>query len=81
MQLGSPQNLTDKARQKSIEVRIRNARINKNNRKTTILIVKLRKQGVSFNKIAIELNNYNYKTRYDSMFTRTQVKRLYDANR
>ena len=53
---------------------------NDNNRKATILIVSLREKGLSFNQIASKLNEYDYKTRRDCKFSRTQVQRLYDRN-
>lgn len=78
IRLGSPENLTNKSREKSLEVRKRNALMNEHNRKATALIAAMRKEKKSFSNIAIELNQSGFKTRRNSSFTAMTVKRLYD---
>lgn len=77
VKLGNPQNLTAEARQKGLEVRKEKARTNENNRKATILITNLREQGLSYNQIALKLNEYGYKTSDNCTFSRTQAQRLF----
>ena len=76
--LGSPRNLTLKAREKGLEARIRYAKENENNKKAGEFIVSLRKNGMSFYAITIKLNSLGFKTRNDKKFQQTQVHRLYD---
>lgn len=78
IRLGSPENLTNKSREKSLEVRKRNALMNEHNRKATALIAAMRKEKKSFSNIAVELNQSGFKTRRNSSFTAMTVKRLYD---
>lgn len=78
IKLGSPQNLTLKARKKGLEARIKYANENENNKKAGEFIISLRKNGLSFYEIAIKLNSLGYKTRYGKEFQQTQVHRLYD---
>ena len=78
IKLGNPENLTNEARAKGLKVRLDNANNNENNRKASILIINLREKGLSFYKIAKKLNDYGYKTRRGCIFSRTQVKRLYN---
>lgn len=77
VKLGSPQNLTEKARNKGLSVRQEKAKSNENNRRAAILILNLKSQNYSFNKISSMLNEYNYKTSSGCFFSRTQVQRLY----
>lgn len=79
IRLGSPQNLTAEARAKGIEAVKEKARTNTNNRKASILITNLREQGLSFNQIALKLNEYGYKTSQGCEFSRTQAQRLYNS--
>lgn len=78
VKLGKPENLTNKARIKSIEVRKNNALSDENNRKATALIMSMRKEGLSYSKIAQELNKSGFRTRYDKEYSQMQVKRLFD---
>lgn len=76
VKLGKPENLTESARIKSLEVRQNSARNNDNNRKAFALAKQLFKQGVTLNAIAKELNNYHYKSSKGKTFQAVQVKRL-----
>ncbi|AGC75972.1 resolvase-like protein [Nonlabens dokdonensis] len=76
--LGNPENLTSKARIKGMEQRIRNARLDSNNRKATAMIVALEKQGKTFYTIANELNNLGFCTRRGNKFQQNQVQRLFN---
>lgn len=78
--LGSPQNLTEQARQKSIAVRKDQARRNTENRRASALIKELRAQKMSYQKIAERLNEAGFKTSQAKQFTSVQVKRLDDRN-
>jgi len=79
--LGKPENLTEKARLKSIEVRKINACENENNRKAFALINVLRNSGISYNKIAAQLNNTGFKTSTGKQFYAMSVKQLFDRMR
>ena len=76
--LGSPQNLTEAARQKSIEVRKDKARRNTNNRMAAAMIKELRENKMSYQKIADKLNATGFKTSQGKQFSAAQVKRLAD---
>lgn len=76
--LGSPENLTDEARQKSIEVRQRKAMEDENNKKSGAFILSLHKNGKSFKEITEELNRCGFKTRRGCEFSVTQVRRLFN---
>ena len=76
--LGTPENLTDKSREKSIEVRKDKARRNTNNRRASAMIKELREQGMSYQKIADRLNQFGFKTSRGKKFSAMQVKRLAD---
>lgn len=76
--LGSPDNLTNVSRLKSIEVRKEIANSNPNNRKAFALIKSLRSQGVSFNKIAQQLNESGFKTATNKDFFAMSVKQLFE---
>lgn len=78
VKLGSPQNLTENARQKSISIRAINAQQNENNRKATAFIISMRNQGYSFAYISKVLNKNGFKTRRDKQFSQMTVKRLCD---
>jgi DNA invertase Pin-like site-specific DNA recombinase len=75
--LGSPQNLTDKARKKGTATIKRNALRNENNRRATSVIVLLRNEKSSFQKIADKLNEDGFKTRRGCSFQPAQVWELY----
>ncbi len=78
IRLGSPKNLTDKARLKSIEVRRYKSLNDTNNKRATALIVASRNASESYHKIADRLNESDFRTRRDKRFTSATVKRLYD---
>lgn len=77
--LGNPKNLTDIARERSIEVRTRRAKENPHNVRARAFIVELKKQNdsISFNTIADKLNGSGFKTSQGNNFTAMQVSRLY----
>ena len=62
---------------KGQEIRQRNARQNENNRKAYHFILPRRESGVSFGKIADELNHEGYSTRKNKRYHATQVRTLY----
>jgi len=76
--LGSPQNLTDKAREHSLEVRKKKAMNNQNNIRAGAFIVALRNGGNNFAQITKELNSKGFKTSRGKTFTPVQTKRLYE---
>jgi DNA invertase Pin-like site-specific DNA recombinase len=78
VKLGNPQNLTDLSRQKSITTRKQNAVDNKANKRASIMIQTLRKEGKSFQVIANTLNENSFLTRRGKQFTAMAVKRLFD---
>ncbi len=78
VKLGTPNNLTAKARQMGSEAMRLKALQNENNRKATALIVSLRNAGNSYGKIADELNKSGFKTSRGCEFTSSQVLILYD---
>jgi DNA invertase Pin-like site-specific DNA recombinase len=77
--LGNPDNLTDKAREKSIIVRKKKAINNPLNRMAGSFIVELKNQdgNISYHSIARKLNNAGFKTSRGNEFTQVQVSRLY----
>lgn len=77
VKLGSPQNLTDAARETSLQVRQQNATEDSNNRKAGALIVSIRKEGKIFYQIAKVLNDLDFKTRTGKNFQRNQVQILF----
>ena len=76
-QLGTPENLTDNAREVSLQVRKQNAIQNENNRKAGALIVSFRQSGKSFYKITKEINDLGFKTRTNKRFQQNQVQILF----
>lgn len=76
--LGSPQNLTNDSRTRSIEVRRNNALEDENNRKATAMIVLMKHNGKSLYFISNQLNENGFKTRTGKEFNQMTVKRLYD---
>ena len=76
--LGSPDNLTNSARERSIEVRISKAVNNENNIKAAALIKSLAAQNNSLRQIAETLNNAGFKTSKNQKFEAMTVKRLLD---
>ena len=77
VKLGKPENLTKEHMEKGLQTRQRNARMNENNRKAYHFILPRRESGVSFEKIADELNQEGYSTRKNKRFHATQVRTLY----
>jgi DNA invertase Pin-like site-specific DNA recombinase len=75
-QLGTPRNLTDQARARSIEVRQQNATEQVSNRQARRLCQLLRDQGYSLAQIVAELNNSGYRTRRGKLFYKTAISRL-----
>ncbi|HLO73890.1 MAG TPA: recombinase family protein [Flavobacterium sp.] len=73
VKLGSPQNLTNEARLKGIEATIQKALNNENNRKATALIISLKKDNLSYRRIAFELNKNGFKTSMGMEFSGSQV--------
>jgi len=66
--LGTPRNLTEKARRKGLKVRKQNALNNKANRHAYHFIKSLRQQGLTWEKIAEKLNEEGYRTRRGKEF-------------
>jgi DNA invertase Pin-like site-specific DNA recombinase len=75
--LGTPENLTDEARQKSLEVRTKNAFSNKANRQAAELIIMYREKGMPYCTIADRLNANGYRTRRQKLFRGSSVYHLY----
>lgn len=78
IKLGTPENLTPEARQKGNLKVMQNALDNPNNKKATAMIVLLRKEKLSYRKIAAKLNSDGFKTRRGKEFSASQVLILYD---
>jgi len=76
--LGTPENLTNEAKIKGLNVRKENAINNENSLKSTALIVSMRKEGKTFYEITNELNKLGFKTRRNCKYQQTQVQRLYE---
>lgn len=76
--LGSPSNLSPKARRKSTIVRKRKAQENPENIRAGAFIVSLYKNGESFYSITKKLNTFGFKTSRGNNFSEVQVKRLYE---
>jgi len=73
--LGTPENLTDLSRDKSKASKKENALVlNKN---AFECASDLRKQGLSYHKIAQKLSNYGIKTRHSKHFTACSVRNLF----
>lgn len=72
--LGTPANLTQAGRDKSVKVRKQKAKENKNNRIAMTLIKAYR--GMTLDFIAQKLNNGGFKTRNNCKFSPIQVSRL-----
>lgn len=78
--LGSPQNLTNEARQKGWASIKHKARMNANNKRASGYISQLRQSEMSFQIIADKLNVEGFRTARNKFFTPMAVKRLYDRN-
>ena len=75
-QLGTPGNLTDYARTRSLAVRQHNAREQVSTRQARRVCQLLRAQGASLQQIVDELNGNGYRTRRGRPFYKTAVARL-----
>jgi DNA invertase Pin-like site-specific DNA recombinase len=76
VKLGTPANLSDESRQRSIEVRREQRANSPAARQALMLAGMLRKQGLSFEKIAKRLNEGKFQTAEGKPFKRMQVLRL-----
>ena len=74
--LGNPDNLTQEARDKSIEVRRKKADENPNNKMAGAFTLTLRADGMTYKQIAEKLNVGGFKTSRGKEFSAMQVKRL-----
>lgn len=79
--LGSPKNLTAKARAKGLALRIKRANENENNIRAFALIKAERKNGNSYPQTAKSLNDHGFKTSRGYEFHPMQVKRIFDRYR
>jgi len=70
--------ITNEARVRGHETIKANAKNNDRNRQASAIIISLRKNGLSFQKIADKLNELNFKTRNNKDFTSMGVKILWD---
>lgn len=75
-QLGTPRNLTQEARIRSLEVRQHNAWEQVSNRQARRMCQLLRGQGASLKQIVEELNSGGYRTRRGGPFYKVAVARL-----
>src|SRR5690606_39696785 len=76
--LGSPQNLTQEAKRKGTLTRMKKALENENNRRATAMIVSMKKDNLSYRKIAENLNESGFVTSTGKKFTSSQVFTLYE---
>lgn len=76
--LGSPQNLTREARKKGTLSRMKKALENENNRRATAMIVSMKKDNLSYRKIAENLNESGFVTSTGKKFSSSQVFTLYE---
>lgn len=74
--LGTPENLTDKARQRSILVRRAKAISNENNIRAHAVASRMRDQGDGFKLIADHLNNNSFKTSRGGKWYPASVSKL-----
>ncbi len=74
--LGSPQNLTDEAREKGRRQRIENAKNNKANRQAAEMAALYWQQGLTLAQIAQKLNEHSFRTRRGKLFRFSTVRRL-----
>jgi DNA invertase Pin-like site-specific DNA recombinase len=74
--LGSPQNLTIQSKQKGIESIRQKAINNPNNIKSAALITEYRSKGLSYDKIALKLNELGFCTSKGKYHNSTSVRRL-----
>jgi DNA invertase Pin-like site-specific DNA recombinase len=78
VQLGRPENLTQDHRMKGVMVRVEAAREDLRNKQASKLIQRYRKENMTFEQIASELNNDGYRSRTGKLFMPMTVKRLHD---
>lgn len=76
--LGNPSNLNNEARKLGTTALMKKAQDNPNNKMATALIIPLRENGMSFQKIADRLNENGFKTATGKQFSNAQVLILYD---
>ena len=76
-QIGSPENLTDKAREKAYQTISMKARTDIDTRKAFHFIDPRREQGESYQAIADQLNKEGYRTRRGKQFHPAQVRKIY----
>lgn len=74
--LGSPQNLTQNARDKGVKAIKQKAKANKNNRLASALVERCKKEKMTLQQIADELNGHGFKTARGKVFNRVSVSRL-----
>lgn len=74
--LGKPENLTDEAVEKGLQVRQQNARQDANNRRAGAMARSLRQSGHSWAEIARQLNEFGFRTRRGKRFQIVQVQRV-----
>jgi len=80
VKLGKPENLTHAHRLKGGQAIADQAREDLRNKQAAKIILRCRKDNMTLEKIAEELNNDGYRTRTGKLFGRMTVKRLYDRN-
>lgn len=78
VKLGSPQNLTQEARQKGAEANKQKARDTRSNKIALTIIESMRKDGQSFQAIADQLNQIGLKTARGKNYQRSTIKSIYD---
>lgn len=74
--LGKPENLTAEARSRGVEAIKAKARRNRNNRLATALIEKCKREKMTLQQIADELNQNGFKTSQGKLFNPVSVSRL-----
>lgn len=75
--LGTPANLTEEGKKKGAQVIRQKAIDNRANKHSTALIIEYRAKGLSYDKIAIKLNQLNFGTSQGKLHNSTSVLRLY----
>ena len=76
VKLGKPENLTQEARDKGVVAIKEKAKKNSNNRVATALIEKCKREKMTLQEIANELNQNGFKTSQGKQFNRISVSRL-----
>lgn len=76
VKLGKPENLTQEARDKGVMAIKEKAKKNRNNRVATALIEKCKREKMTLQEIANELNQNGFKTSQGKQFNRISVSRL-----